>query len=271
MKIKKSVILIIAVFLLSFGFYINNFYFRDMPEASIALTSDIKIDNNIYDIDICEKNAATKIMGENEEDWLISASKKRMDLHLPLSNIRPVIIDAGHGGSDPGALNGNIFEKDIVLDVAKRVNSLLLNIGINTFLTRETDTFVDVADRIKFANQANGILFVSIHCDSDPNTTYNGTHTLYCSTYNPTIGKLNKKAADIIQSELSKRLETANRGIFDINNLQVLKYTDMPSVLIELAFISNESDKNALTNEKFKEKAAVAIAKGIRQALKKII
>ena len=90
-----------------------------------------------------------------------------------------ICIDPGHGGTDPGAVNGAAYEKDIVLDVALKLKKLLLNSGFDVVLTRETDVFDTPVKKAQIANASAADLFLSIHCNSYRLETAHGTETLY--------------------------------------------------------------------------------------------
>lgn len=99
--------------------------------------------------------------------------KKNGDDYMP-----KIFIDAGHGGKDSGATNGNYFEKDIALKIALKLNEMLELKGFKTQLSRTTDVFVELNERAKKANQFNADIFVSIHLNSATNSSANGIETL---------------------------------------------------------------------------------------------
>jgi len=186
-------------------------------------------------------------------------------------NDKPVVIDAGHGGVDPGSNNGDVLEKDINLDVALRLGKLLEEAGIKTLLTRDDDTFMKPSEKIGFANENDACLFISIHCNYFDDTSVNGTSTYYFPSDYEDAGNLpGKEFASIIQEELMKVINTKDRGIIPGPKTIVLKNSKMPSALVELAFITNPSDFALLTSEDFRQKAAEGICEGIKKALKKL-
>ncbi len=198
----------------------------------------------------------------------------RNDIMLPLSNLtspgedsntpsRPplVVIDPGHGGSEPGAGNGKINEKEITLPISLEVEKILNEKQIDNILTRRDDTAVSLEDRTKLANEKKGTLFISIHNNSFTDPSAHGILT----TYNPNspTGESNAK---IMQSKL-KTLGMFNRKIVPRPNLYVLRRTEMPSLLLEIGFISNKNDLQLLTSSDFQKKCAVQIVKGIEEIL----
>ncbi|HEX2927379.1 MAG TPA: N-acetylmuramoyl-L-alanine amidase [Ruminiclostridium sp.] len=172
-----------------------------------------------------------------------------------------VVIDPGHGGSEPGAGSGSIIEKDITLQISLKVEKLLNEKHIDNILTRKNDTYVSLEDRTKLANEKKCSLFVSIHNNSFTDPSSNGILT----TYNPNspTGESNAK---IMQSKL-KTLGMYNRDIMPRPNLYVLRHTDMPALLLEIGFISNKSDFKLLTDSDFQVKCAKHIVSGIEEIL----
>ncbi|MFR4164220.1 MAG: N-acetylmuramoyl-L-alanine amidase [Paraclostridium sordellii] len=165
------------------------------------------------------------------------------------------MIDAGHGGYDSGApgLHG-CLEKNIVLEVANKVNDYLKTQDIKNINTRTTDVFVSLNERSNKANNLGVNSFVSIHCNSSDNPNAQGLET-YCYKFKY------RALADAIHSELiNDGLYTKNRGVKE-GNLHVVRETNMAACLVELGFITNEADYNLIMNNK--DRFAKSIAKGI--------
>ena len=214
-----------------------------------------------------------------------------------------IVLDAGHGGKDPGTSGKyGTKEKDVVLDITKRVGRLLeKNTGIKVVYTRTEDVFIPLWKRTKIANEAGGKLFVSIHINSNPNRKIKGFETyLYSSAYsdeaievasreNSVIEfeekKINYKKlsmerkitatmassmflkesealAAIIQEELDKKLTIPNRGVKQAG-FYVLSGASMPCVLIEGGFVSNPSEERNLKSPSYRKKISEGIYKAI--------
>ncbi|MCX8131237.1 MAG: N-acetylmuramoyl-L-alanine amidase [Clostridia bacterium] len=189
----------------------------------------------------------------------------------PWKGSKLVVIDPGHGGDDPGANSGKILEKDINLDVALRLETLLKSYNIPTYITRNDDRFIELYDRIKAANERNAALFVSIHCNWFKYEHLNGVMTLYFPSENLRAGFLCElDYAKLLQSELAKSLGTKDLGIEDRTDLAVLRHANMPTALVELGFLSNYKEAKLLASGDFKQKAAEGIAEGIRKSLIKM-
>lgn len=176
-----------------------------------------------------------------------------------------ICIDPGHGGTDPGAVNGAAYEKDIVLDVALKLKKLLLNSGFDVVLTRETDVFDTPVKKAQIANASAADLFLSIHCNSYRLETAHGTETLY---YPGAIDS--EKFAKALQAQLVTHLQLTDRGIKARKELAVLNTTKMTAALVEIAFLSNPNEKRLLLNSGFRSHIAQALFDGIQDYLKEM-
>ena len=191
-----------------------------------------------------------------------------------------VVIDAGHGGWDTGALGKNesgaveLRECDANLAIAKKVQYYLQSAGISVVMTRSTDTalgdteMADLLERSAIANTANATLFVSIHNNSFTNPEASGTMVLYADTDNKgDYGVTSKQLAQNILAPLVGTMQLLNRGVVDSPKMVVLRKTDMPSVLIECGFVSCPTDRAILRDEGRIDGIANAIASGIGETL----
>lgn len=171
-----------------------------------------------------------------------------------------VVLDAGHGGANPGAVYNGRQEKDDALRLTLAIGQLLENAGINVVYTRTTDIYESPARKAAEANEAGADYFVSIHRNSSvyPNQ-YTGIETLVYSFYGPAA----EMAANI--NENLEALGFVNQGVNERTNLIVLNQTQMPSLLVEAGFINNDQD-NILFDSRFQE-IAQAIADGIIDTL----
>ncbi|GAA0696750.1 hypothetical protein GCM10008904_00910 [Paraclostridium ghonii] len=168
--------------------------------------------------------------------------------------MKKVYLDPGHGGIDSGAVGNGIQEKDIVLSVAKKLESKLKKCNLDIRISRTTDEYKTLEYRSTDANHWGAHCFVSIHVNSSTITSAQGVET-YCYKfeYRALADKVN---AEIINS----KNYTKNRGVKE-GNFHVVRETNMSACLIELAFISNSEDSNLLKNKQ--EEFANSIAKGI--------
>lgn len=174
-------------------------------------------------------------------------------------NKKVIVLDAGHGGKDPGAIISDLTEKDLNLDITKRVQALLENDArFDVYMTRDTDVFVELIDRAKFANNKKADLFVSIHNNSMPKN-FSGTMLLY----NASKLSTNKALAESFQNIVGKASGLPGIGARSREDLAVLKNIEMPGVLVEVACMSNIKDRRELRKDSFKQ----AIAQGIYDAI----
>lgn len=173
-----------------------------------------------------------------------------------------VCLDPGHGGKDPGAVGPKgLKEANVNLAVALKVAEKLRKAGIDVRLTRATDVFMDLQPRCDISNTWGADYFVSIHCNAAGTPQAYGTET-YCYKF----GGKGEVLAKAMQAELIAATGRANRGVKEAN-FYVLRKTNMPAVLTELAFVSNPEEERLLGSSGFQEKCATAIARGIGKVI----
>ncbi|MDI3280851.1 MAG: N-acetylmuramoyl-L-alanine amidase [Bacillota bacterium] len=171
-----------------------------------------------------------------------------------------IVVDPGHGGADPGAFGrSGLREKDVNLDLGRRLAEVLQNRGAEVFLTRSDDTFVPLYDRAALANAQQGQIFVSLHANSFRHQYANGSEMYYY----PGNEKA-KRLAELISDELTG-LGLANRAIKANKEFVVVREPKMPAVLVEVAFLSNPDEEKLLADAGFRQQAAEAIARGIER------
>lgn len=168
---------------------------------------------------------------------------------------KKVYLDPGHGGNDSGAVGvRNVLEKNIVLEVCKKITDILRNRGIEVKMARTDDNFKSLSYRTTDANNWSADAFVSIHCNSADNKAAKGLET-FCYKFKY------RELADCVQNELiNDNLYTINRGVKE-GNFHVVRESKMSACLVELGFISNTEDTNLI--EAKKNEMALAIADGI--------
>ncbi|MGE5614622.1 MAG: N-acetylmuramoyl-L-alanine amidase [Bacillota bacterium] len=181
---------------------------------------------------------------------------------------KTVVIDPGHGGTATGTTYGEIEEKNLNLDIAKRLNELLRKEGIATYLLRNDDSNIDNYERAYIANKLNAALYLSIHINATGQKSTKGTMTLYCPS--SAQGFTGKNFAEIVQKNLLSALKTDDRKIRSRPDLIVLRETVMPAALAEIAFLTNSSDRANLKKESFRQKAAQALCASVIEALKRV-
>jgi len=169
-----------------------------------------------------------------------------------------VVIDAGHGGKDPGARSIlGFYEKGINLSVALDVARLLEQRGLRVKMTRTDDYFVELEDRAAIANNLDADLFVSIHSDSFPKNTRRG-FTVYIAN---SASSSSRRAANAIARSMSGT--GLNSFGIQTANYHVLTDTRGPAVLVEMGYLSNRSEAALLRSSSFQDRLAQAVADGI--------
>ncbi|MBN2424324.1 MAG: N-acetylmuramoyl-L-alanine amidase [Calditrichaceae bacterium] len=273
--------------------------------ASVAF----KLKNDIIDIHLSSGDGSNDIILNLVTDQQLEKDMKaREDLHEQKKKwlIDTIVIDPGHGGKDPGAVGvGKIKEKDIVLPVALKLGTALKNAlpDVNIVYTRDTDVFIPLWQRTKIANQANGKLFVSLHCNSNRSSKFNGFETYFLSS------EKDERAKDVVmkenqsiefeESEDKKRYEGINFVLATLAQNAFIKQSQylastvqkkmalklkplgmndrgvkqgpfwvmvgatMPNVLIEMGFISNKFESKLLMQKSTQQKLADSICDGI--------
>lgn len=184
-----------------------------------------------------------------------------------------ILIDAGHGGVDPGAVGKNSLEKDITLAVSKRVKVLVQQAGGKTIMVREEDVDLgtaqgllkrkreDLAQRIQLAQDEQADVYLSIHVNSSPKDTLTGPQIFYYA--DSVEGKL---LAQCIQDQLNqlaggKRVAKGNQELF------ILKKANRAAVMIELGFLSNSEEEQKLNDPNYQQQLAVAVYQGLANYL----
>ena len=171
-----------------------------------------------------------------------------------------IVIDAGHGGPDPGAIYGTRMEKDDNLKLALAVQKILQEQGQQVVMTRDTDIFIPLSERSAISNHNNADLFISIHRNSNQDPAASGIENYVHITASETDVLYAQK---VIREVVNAGIQN-NRGVIRAN-FAVLRYTLAPAMLLEMGFITNERD-NQLFDQNFYAYAA-AIARGIMNSL----
>jgi N-acetylmuramoyl-L-alanine amidase len=264
--------------------------FSKALSSTTVNTTNIKVlseDNDYIDIDVSLVNNNKSILVKPIENYkndttytlIVTQNVKSYDGEALDSEIRmnftttnttkknySVVLDAGHGGNDPGAIGPTgIKEKNIALAVTLKVGDILKKNNVETIYTRENDNITwpnddaqNLQARSDISNTAEPDYFVSIHMNSFDNPSVNGIETYYFTgnTYGQAL-------AQAVQTELIKATGGADRGIKTSSGLWVLKHTDAVAILVEPLFISNIAAEKLVATEEYQQKLAKAIATGI--------
>ncbi|MGE5588384.1 MAG: N-acetylmuramoyl-L-alanine amidase [Clostridia bacterium] len=172
---------------------------------------------------------------------------------------KTIVVDPGHGGSDPGAVGATgLQEKAVTLDISKRVAAMLGEAGAKAVLTRTDDVSAFLPERVKVAAEARADVFVSVHANAGKTETSSGTETLFCSSV-----PMNRRLAEHVQASLVREIGLPDRGIRERPDLYVIREAKMPSCLVEVLFMSNLAEELLLMDPSFRDRAARGITKGI--------
>jgi N-acetylmuramoyl-L-alanine amidase len=194
-----------------------------------------------------------------------SEDHRRMVISFQTSLLKKkiLVLDAGHGGVDPGTCGGQgTREKDFTLDMVFRLKELLEDAGAFVILTRSDDSYIGLFERPLMANFCKADLFISIHCNSYTNDrNIRGVEVYYWPhASEPKPG--GRTLADKVMTYLIQGTQMENRGVRS-NNYAVLVETQMPSILVELGYLSNYAEETLLNQPEFKQIASQAIFQGI--------
>lgn len=170
-----------------------------------------------------------------------------------------IFIDPGHGAQDAGAIGNGLLEKNINLEVALKLQSRLHQAGALTVMSRTSDTFDSLQTRVSKGAQASADIFISIHANANDNSRANGTETYYDTTY---AAANSIKLAQKVQPRMVSALGTRDRGV-KTAGFYVIKYSRMPSILLETGFVTSPIDASILKSSAAKDRLASGIATGV--------
>ena len=188
----------------------------------------------------------------------------KVEASLPLMG-KVIVVDAGHGKEDPGTSVGNLYEKDINLNISLYLEKELSKKGASVILTRDGDYDLstpnatyrkrsDFDNRIKLINESNANMYVSIHVNFYSDQSYKGPQIFYT--------KENKQIASAIQEVMNKGLN-GNREIKPMPDIYMYKRLKIPGVLIECGFLSNYEERSLLKTKEYQQKVAQSITEGV--------
>lgn len=191
---------------------------------------------------------------------------------LPLAG-KTIVIDPGHGGIDGGAVgDGGAVEDEIALAVSKKLADYLQQNGALVYLTREEDKDLadedtkgiarrkseDIRKRVDFIKERNADFFVTIHLNALASTRWSGAQTFYYPKFDES-----KHLASMIQEEIVRNLENTNRVPMPLDEVYLLKHADTPGALVEIGFLSNETERKLLMEDSYQRQMAASIYEGI--------
>ncbi|MFL0267630.1 N-acetylmuramoyl-L-alanine amidase family protein [Candidatus Clostridium radicumherbarum] len=246
--------------------YININLKKDEAE-SINLNGDKKLQDQDLGYNITKDGYILKIKKKLEHNNFVSIDRNnKKNIIILISKVdkpftHSVVIDPGHGGVDKGANYGSLYEKDINLKIANYAADQLEFSGIKVILTRDEDKLLPLKEIGDITNSSLADIFVSVHVNENKESKYCGVSSYY---YDPNGFQTEERIrlAKTMQSELVKSDSWKNVGILR-QNFAVLRYSNIPSVLLECGFISNTEDRNKLTQDNVLRNYGDNIAKGV--------
>lgn len=170
---------------------------------------------------------------------------------------RTVVIDPGHGGHDHGGQGSKVYEKHLALDTAKRLEANLKRMGYQTVLTRKSDYFVSLPQRVAIGNRHKNAIFVSIHFNYTWKEHVSGLETFYHSAEG-------QKLAQCVQHSLVRHTRTLDRNA-KFARFYVIRNSTLPAILVEGGFVSNDRERERMKSGDFRESIARGVAEGIQR------
>lgn len=248
--------------------YLNNFELK--PNDHMVDTLDVVLVDGFYLVTMRLSEGVTyldRTKGKETQQLEIRFENPTLKVEVAQNKLtdKLIVIDAGHGGKDPGAISkiDGTKEKDIALSVAIKLKKSLESFGYRVYLTRDYDNYVGLYDRATIANDLKADVFLSLHLNSAPMTSAKGVEMLYVAD-----GRDSKRlASDLLESLVSKS-GAKNRGIIERPNLVVIRETLMPAVLAEIGFLSNPEEINQLNDANYIQIIVQGLVEGLLKYLK---
>ena len=170
-------------------------------------------------------------------------------------NFRTVVIDPGHGGHDKGGQWGLVYEKHLALDTSARLEKELKKRGFRTVMTRRSDYFISLPERVRITKQYSDAIFVSVHYNYTWKQGVTGLETFYTSS-------VSQPLASYVQSGMMSKVRTVNRGV-KFARFYVINHATCPAILVECGFVSNSGERSRMKTAWWRQALAEGIANGI--------
>lgn len=194
---------------------------------------------------------------------LVIAEAQVFARSIEKENQKLIVIDAGHGDEDPGSTISNVNEKDLNLEIALKLKSALEAEGYDVMMTRSDDTYLTLTERAEFANEVEADLFISIHQNSYiEDSSVSGIEVYYNES---TKTEADEELAQLIQTGLVDATGARDRGIRAYDELAVTRKTEMPACLVELGYMTNQSELALLQSDDYQYKLITGMVNGINQ------
>ncbi len=187
--------------------------------------------------------------------FLLAFGLLAVNAPLEARSFRTVVIDPGHGGHDKGGQWGLVYEKHLALDTSIRLENELKKRGFRTVLTRRSDYFISLPERVRIASRYSDAIFVSVHFNYTWKQQVSGLETFYCSGQSQAL-------ASYVHSGMMSKVRVVNRGVKHAR-FYVIRNTACPSILVEGGFVSNANERSRMKSAWFRQALAEGIADGI--------
>lgn len=230
---------------------------------SISINDKANTDKYIINIKLSEGTAVAGVPGDGYSNGIhLGFANEALKNSIWRNTL--IVVDAGHGGTDSGAVGSLVTESKLTLVAAKEFEKRLQSVGFKTYMIRDADVKIAPSYRMRVANDIGADLVVSIHINAAENKKARGVEVLYAEE--PTGKK--KQFASILQENLIDTLGSVDRGIVHRPNLYMCRVPTMPSALVELGFISNEEEQKRMMTSTFMKSAAQAMLDAVLEFLK---
>jgi len=178
-----------------------------------------------------------------------------------------IVLDPGHGGkASPGCTHGDIMERDITLALAFQLKDVLTHNGYTVLMTREENKTVELEERARIANESGADLFISLHINSHDDTSVSGIETWF----NPNTNERSSVLAEAVQKSITNITNAKDRGTYSNSTLIVIRDTLIPSCLVEVGYLSNDKDRENMTNAAYRDQLSQGILDGVDQYFEQI-
>ena len=232
-----------------------------LSDTVMAAPEEMVSGNNAQETQIKEGKQEMQLQEtEIQSEETVSGNDVALEVVEKEPGVPTVIIDAGHGGADNGCSRNGILEKDINLAIAKRVQGKLEDMGYQVIMIREEDTYVAKEDRVKYANECQADIYVSIHQNASEDVNVSGMEVWYKGDDEQ---RDNKRLAQLIQQQIVKSTGALERELRGDADFHVTGSTSMPACLVETGFLSNAGERKLLLTEEYQEQIASGIVQGI--------
>ncbi|MCC7528808.1 MAG: N-acetylmuramoyl-L-alanine amidase [Candidatus Melainabacteria bacterium] len=224
-----------------------------------GLTNRLVLDLKDSTVDVCDQLIEN---GTTLSLKIRRSSSSPMPTHLKAQLVKNklIVLDAGHGGSDPGAQRSGVSEKDLTMQITNQLKKRLTQLGARVIMTRSDDTFVSLEDRVKITNDNQPDLFLSIHINAlESTTSIYGVETYYQT-------EQSRALATAIHQQLVQGLGVPDRSVRKAR-FYVINHTPIPAILAEVGFISNPQERDNLGSAGYQVKIADSVSQGIVQYL----